>query len=103
VPNEFIRIHIGDQFQVNLPEYGAAGYQWLPRVSDPNVVAVRRRSHEPPARTKFRPGDSVAVLFDIVALSPGVTTVVFEQKRPWEPDVVVAHQTVEVTVLASTP
>jgi predicted secreted protein len=75
----------GEPHVVVLPGLGAAGYQWTAQA--PPGVRVERVETAGPAAGDVAAGQSVDAVFEVVADSPGVYSITFEHRRPWERDV----------------
>jgi predicted secreted protein len=97
--DEVVNLSIGDRHRVRLKGLATAGYRWVAAVEgDQGVAEVAEAGVAEPANRRI--GTSVDELFDIRAVSAGVTRVRFEQRRPFEPDDVPAadEHVVEVRV-----
>jgi predicted secreted protein len=87
--NEVVSLRVGDEHPVRLKGLGTAGYRWVALVEGDEGVAdvVDAGVVDLPNR---RIGTSADELFTIRALRPGMTSVRFAQRRPWESDDVAA-------------
>lgn len=96
--DEVLNLGVGDRHRVRLKGLGTAGYRWVATVEGDQVAEVAEAGLAEPANRRI--GTSVDELFDIRAVSAGVTRVRFEQRRPFEPDDVPAadEHVVEVRV-----
>lgn len=75
-------LHVGDHFDVVLPETASAGYQWTP-VSIPSVVKLTKHgSHA----DLDRPGASASHRFSFRVDAAETGTLVLGLTRAWEQD-----------------
>ena len=67
------------------PSNPTTGYSWTCEIEDPSVVAVRDQFFEDSAQLGFV-GTGGTHWFHLSGLRPGITSVIFQYARSWEPD-----------------
>jgi hypothetical protein len=99
-----IELRVGERWSARLPGLGSAGYQWTWELKGAGVVEVTLAPVSspivPPAGGEPPGSSSVDQQVEVRALQPGVTTVHFIQRRPWQLDQPpLRHHVVEVAVV----
>ena len=94
-----ITVHIGETFNVTLPENSASkGYQWqVTYINDPSVLKLGKTEYTIPELI----GGEGKVTLTFKALKTGKATVVLQYKLPWEKNVASITETYVVSVIVN--
>jgi|HubBroStandDraft_4_1064222.scaffolds.fasta_scaffold155603_2 predicted secreted protein len=82
---ETITLKPGQEHRITIPGLGSAGYRWIAEPYDQNVVIVEEILHSRQEVTVPIAG-SLQQIFKLIAVAPGHTSVIFNQRRRFEPE-----------------
>ena len=87
--NRTIDLHVGEAFDVSLPENASTGYRWAIDHYDQGLVQELSSDSSYPAQ---RPGAAGTRLFAFQAKKPGTGEIALKNWRSWEGDSSVASR-----------
>ena len=94
---ETITLRVGENHILALPGLGSAGYQWTLQSADSEIVSVEEMLR---AGAYYPAGSgSLTQRFELIALTPGKTRILFHQARSFAPNPPHATHEIELTVV----